>query len=134
MNNFQAKLRLDEINTSYTQEGKMIVNGTASFKFFDREEKVAQLRFVAYGNAAVDLNASGVGSLHVVSGRLNVYPPTDSHPNHQLVLSVNHALAIAPGNAAPTVIYPAPAAVSPQPVATVGSANGNTAPYNTIPF
>jgi hypothetical protein len=105
MNNIQLKIRIDAIESNYTKDGTLVVNGTCSFKFYDnKENKVRPLAFQAYGQTAVSLNQSGVGSVQVISGRLNVYKPNQEHPNHRCLLTIERNLCVTGGASANRVV------------------------------
>ncbi len=95
MNNIQLRVRLDSINESYTHDGKLQISGICSFKFYDKNElKVRPLYFITYGQNAVTLNQTGVNTIHLVSGRLNIYKPSEQNPNHQPVLTIDRCLCL----------------------------------------
>ncbi|MBD3557514.1 hypothetical protein H6S82_01355 [Planktothrix sp. FACHB-1355] len=146
MNNAQLRVRIDSLQASHTQDGTLNVSGQCSFKYYDRSGyKVRPLRFQAYGEAAVALNNGGVGAVHVVSGRLNIFKPNDTNPNHQMLLTVERTVVVGgqPTSGYTPVIPVVPAApvgavagvganISvPIPVASNGKA---TAEYSEIPF
>ncbi|MBD2185552.1 hypothetical protein [Aerosakkonema funiforme] len=146
MNNAQLRVRIDSLQASHTQDGTLNVSGQCSFKYYDRSGyKVRPLRFQAYGEAAVALNNGGVGAVHVVSGRLNIFKPNDNNPNHQMLLTVERTVVVGgqPTSGYTQVIPVVPAApvgaaagvganISvPIPVASNGKA---TAEYSEIPF
>jgi hypothetical protein len=98
MNNLQLKIRIDAIESSYTTDDSLVVNGTCSFKFYDnKENKVRSLSFQAYGQTAVSLNQSGVGSVQVISGRMTVYKPNQEHPNHRCLLTIERNICVTEG-------------------------------------
>lgn len=146
MNNAQLRVRLDSLQASHTQDGTLNVSGQCSFKYYDRSGyKVRPLRFQAYGEAAVALNNGGVGAVHVVSGRLNIFKPNDTNPNHQMLLTVERTVVVGgqPTSGSTPVIPVVPAApvgaaagaVANTPVAIPVASNGKaTAEYSEIPF
>lgn len=98
MNNIQLKIRIDAVEASYTKDGSLVVNGTCSFKFYDNKENhVRSLSFQAYGQTAVSLNQSGVGSVQVISGRMTVYKPTQEYPNHRCLLTIERTICVTEG-------------------------------------
>lgn len=144
MNNAQLRVRINSLQASHTQDGTLNVSGECSFKYYDRSGyKVRPLRFQAYGEAAVALNNAAVGAIHVVSGRLNIFKPNDTNPNHQMLLTVERTVVVgsqSTSEATPVTpvvpIAPVEAAVGissvvPIPVASNGKA---TADYSDIPF
>jgi len=77
-----------------------MVTGTCSFKFYDtKEDRVRPLRFQAYGRAAIALNQSGIGSVQVISGRLNIYKPSQENPKHQMLLTIEQTTCVKQGQA-----------------------------------
>jgi hypothetical protein len=98
MNNIQLKIRIDAIEASYTKDGSLVVNGTGSFKFYDnKENQIRSLSFQAFGQTAVSLQQSGVGSVQVISGRMTVYKPTQEHPNHRCLLTIERTICVTEG-------------------------------------
>lgn len=144
MNNTQLRVRLNSLQASHTQDGTLNVSGECSFKYYDRSGyKVRPLRFQAYGEAAVALNHAGVGSIHVVSGRLNIFKPNDTNPNHQMLLTVERTVVVggqSTSGATPVTpivpIAPVEAAVLTNSVVPIPVANNGkgTADYSDIPF
>ncbi|NJP22526.1 MAG: hypothetical protein HC763_29880 [Hydrococcus sp. CRU_1_1] len=147
MNNIQLKIRIDAVEASYTKDGSLVVNGTCSFKYYDnKENKVRSLSFQAFGQAAVSLQQSGVGSVQVISGRMTVYKPTQEYPNHRCLLTIERNLCVTEGASTNRVVEmqqpPAMrgATVTKTPVATTApafaSTNGSAAEIydEEIPF
>ncbi|HAA29600.1 MAG TPA: hypothetical protein DCE56_20295 [Cyanobacteria bacterium UBA8553] len=120
MNNAQLRVRINSLQASHTQDGTLNVSGECSFKYYDRSGyKVRPLRFQAYGEAAVALNNAAVGAIHVVSGRLNIFKPNDTNPNHQMLLTVERTVVVGgQSNSEPISVTPV------VPAAPVGSAAG----------
>jgi hypothetical protein len=147
MNNIQLKVRIDAIESGYTKDGSLIVNGTCSFKFYDnKENKIRSLSFQAFGQTADSLKQSRVGSVQVISGRMTVYKPTQEHPNHRCLLTIERNICVTEGASGDRVVpmqqpqaMPV-ATVAKTPVATTetafASSNGSaTEVYDDeIPF
>jgi hypothetical protein len=111
MNSIQLKICVNHLETSYTQDthAQLIVEGIASFKFYDNgENKTRSLAFRAFGQAAVSLQQAGIGSVHVAQGRLNIYPRSENNLNERPVLTITSAILVA-----------AQPATQPQPQAQV---------------
>ncbi|MGH2416498.1 MAG: hypothetical protein ACRDEA_22950 [Microcystaceae cyanobacterium] len=133
MNNIQLKIRVESLEPSYTMEGNLVVNGTCSFKFYDKKaNQVRPLPFVAYTQSAVTLQESGLDSVQIISGRLNVHKPTDTSPNHQPLLTVERTICLSAGKTNKSVPIrhqsaPAPQAptiqASKQPLAEIDSSD-----------
>ncbi len=95
MNNTQLKVKIQTANPNYSTQGKLIVKGQCLFKFYDNKEIHTEiLNYQAYGQAAVALNQAGVGSVFVLIGRINVYPPNEDNINHLTILNVENAICI----------------------------------------
>jgi hypothetical protein len=132
MNNIQLKIRIDAVEASYTKDGSLVVNGTCSFKFYDnKENQVRPLKFQAFGQTAETVKKSEVGSVQVVSGRMNVYKPTQEYPNHRCLLTIERNICVTEGTSGKRdVPSPQPqssrvATVEKTPVATTASTNGS---------
>jgi hypothetical protein len=98
MNNIQLKIRIDAVEASYTKDETLVVNGSCSFKFYDnKENQVRPLKFQAFGQTAVSLQQSGIGSVQVISGRMTVYKPTQEHPNHRCLLTIERTICVTEG-------------------------------------
>ena len=95
MNNTQLKVKIQTANPNFSGQGKLIVKGQCLFKFYDNKETHTEiLNYQAYGQAAVALNEAGVGSVFVLIGRINVYPPAEDNLNHLTILNVENAVCI----------------------------------------
>ena len=144
MNNAQLRVRINSLQTNHTQDGTLTISGDSSFKYYDRGGfKVRSLRFQAYGEAAVTLNQGGVGAVHVLSGRLNIFKPNDTHPNHQMLLTVERTVIVGEStdfqSTSASAEVPAsesvPTVTNTQSVPVPTTSNGKaTADYSAIPF
>ena len=96
MNNVQLKVKLDSVNAEYVgKEAKIVVSGVAKFQFYrNGQMNVRSVPYQAYGQTALTLQSAGENSIHVISGVLNVYPPSDKNPSHSLLLTINKTLPI----------------------------------------
>lgn len=129
MNNIQLRIRIDELRSRHTTEGKLLVEGVCSFKFYDNgETRVCPLPFTGDGQAAVAINDAGIGSLQAISGRLNIHPPSDQNPNHSPILTIQNSICIQSESLPPST--------QPQfiPVTVVANNNGQAQLLNPIPF
>jgi hypothetical protein len=125
MNNIQLKIRIDAVESGYTKDGTLVVNGTCSFKFYDnKENQVRPLKFQAFGHTAVSLQQSGVGSVQVISGRMTVYKPTQEHPNHRCLLTIERNICVTEGASSDRV--DSMQRTQSMPVATVAKTQGAT--------
>ena len=80
---------------SFTTQGKLDISGTCFFQFYERKElKVHTLRYQTYGQAAIALKETGVDSIHIISGWLNIFPPNAENSNHQPLLNITKAICI----------------------------------------
>ncbi|WP_226592492.1 hypothetical protein [Microseira wollei] len=96
-------MRINSLQASHTTDGTLMVSGEAAFKYYDRGGfPVRPIGFQSYGEAAVALNNSGVGAIHVVSGRLNIFKPNDANPNHRMLLTVERTIVVGGQEATPT--------------------------------
>jgi hypothetical protein len=143
MNNAQLRVRIDSLQASHTTDGTLMVSGEASFKYYDRGGfQVRPIPFQSYGEAAVALNNSGVGAIHVVSGRLNIFKPNDANPNHRMLLTVERTIVVGGQDASPSTpvnpvvpLSPLTSAVDSPPVPVPAVSNGKAiAQYDSIPF
>ncbi len=119
MNNTQLKVKIQTANPNYSTQGKLIVKGQCLFKFYDNKETHTEiLYYQAYGQAAVALNEAGVGSVFVLIGRINVYPPNEDNINHLTILNVENAVCIkASTSKQPVAVSPITTAAQRVPVA-----------------
>ncbi len=107
MNNTQLKAKIQTANPNYSTQGKLIVKGQCLFKFYDAKETHTEiLNYQAYGHSAVALNEDGVGSVFVLMGRINVYPPNEDNINHLVILNVEQAICIKANSANQPVAIP----------------------------
>ncbi|MGH2414512.1 MAG: hypothetical protein ACRDEA_12675 [Microcystaceae cyanobacterium] len=129
MNSIQLRIRIDELRSRHTTDGKLVVEGICSFKFSDNgETRVRPLSFTGYGQAAVSLNDAGIGSVHAISGRLNIHPPSDTNPNHSTSLTIQHSLAVQSEGLTPAT------GTQSIPVPVVTNNNGQIKVLEPIPF
>lgn len=144
MNNAQLRVRINSLQTNHTQDGTLTISGDSSFKYYDRGGfKVRSLQFQAYGEAAVTLNQGGVGAVHVLSGRLSIFKPNDSHPNHQMLLTVERTVIMGEStdfqstsaSAEVPTSESVPTVTNTQSIPVPTTSNGKaTADYSAIPF
>jgi hypothetical protein len=128
MNNIQLKIRIDAVEASYTKDGTLVVNGTCSFKFYDnKQNQVRPLKFQAFGQTAVSLQQSGIGSVQVISGRMTVYKPTQEHPNHRCLLTIERNICVTEGALVERVVP------MQQPPATTAATVAKTPVTTTFP-
>ncbi len=101
MNNIQLKIKLNTVNVRPTSNNQIIASGECQFMFYDQKKiNVRQLVYQAYGQTALTLNSSGVDSIHVISGRINIFKPTEDNPNSKMLLTVENTLCIATAKSA----------------------------------
>ncbi len=124
MNNTQLKVKIQTANPNYSTQGKLIVKGQCLFKFYDAKETHTEiLNYQAYGQAAVALNEAGVGSVFVLIGRINVYPPNEDNLNHLTILNVENAVCIkASTSKQPVAVSPITTTAQRVPVAATTAA------------
>ena len=101
MNNIQLKIKLKTVNVRPTSNNQIIASGECQFMFYDQKKiNVRQLVYQAYGQTALTLNSSGVDSIHVISGRINIFKPTEDNPNSKMLLTVENTLCLATAKSA----------------------------------
>ncbi len=124
MNNAQLKVKIQTANPNYSTQGKLIVKGQCLFKFYDNKETHTEiLNYQAYGQAAVTLNEAGVGSVFVLIGRINVYPPNEDNINHLTIFNVDSAICIKASTAnQPVAVSPVTTAAQRVPVGAATAA------------
>ena len=138
MNNIQLKIKLNTVNVRPTSNNQIIASGECQFMFYDQKKiRVRQLVYQAYGQTALTLNSSGVDSIHVISGRINIFKPTEDNPNSKMLLTVENTLCIATAKSA-TQPAAQPQAQPAQPVAQptakpVAPAMTNPVPQPQVP-
>lgn len=127
MNSIQVKIRVNRLETSCTQDDKIVVNGQCSFQFWDKgENQVRPLQFQAFGQPAIVLQQAGIGSVHIVNGRLNIYPRSPDNPNERSLLTISSAIPLVTAQSPSPTAQAKPIANVPELV-TVGSSNGKVA-------
>ncbi len=138
MNNIQLKIKLKTVNVRPTSNNQIIASGECQFMFYDQKKiNVRQLVYQAYGQTALTLNSSGVDSIHVISGRINIFKPTEDNPNSKMLLTVENTLCITTAKSA-TQPAAQPQAQPAQPVAQpqaqpVAPAMTNPVPQPQVP-
>ena len=96
MNQATFYIVLIDFNSKTTQDNSLMVTGKCLFKFSDRNlEDKEIMGFHAYGQTAQSLIDAGVGSIHVVSGRLNIYKRDENNLNPRLNLVIESAICFA---------------------------------------
>ena len=130
MNSIQLKIRVNTLEVTYTTDGKIVVKGECSFKFWDKgENQTKSLSFQAFGQPALSLQQAGTGSVHVAQGRLNIYPRSENNPNELPVLTISTAIPVAAAQS------PTTPSAKVSELAMAGSSNGKVeVALENIPF
>ena len=107
MNQATFYIVLIDFNSKTTQDNSLMVTGKCLFKFSDRNlEDKEIMGFHAYGQTAQSLIDAGVGSIHVVSGRLNIYKRDENNLNPRLNLVIESAICFATNPEVETISEP----------------------------
>jgi hypothetical protein len=126
MNTITLRVRIDRFEKFASDKGSPILRGVMSFRFYDeRTFKTRPIVFTAFGQSALTIEQAGIGGIHVIQGRLDIFPPSQDNVNHQMMVTIDRACPeTATAANVPTETVPVlsvPVAPVPEPPATVPS-------------
>ncbi|WP_013334849.1 hypothetical protein [Gloeothece verrucosa] len=113
MNQTTLKIKIESVTpVEYSEDGGVKkVSGSCWFQFYDTNSKQtlqSSIEFDAYnGTGGAILNA-GENAVWIAVGRLDIFKPSQTSPNHSLLLHIQQAFLV---NAAPASIDAAPVAI-----------------------